>query len=990
MHDFLTVAIPFAHEHADAVDAELDRLGNPAEKPVRDVLRGAGVHFMSMCVVRGGSEHQTYLVLEGSCDHDLATVIAQTFSQPFRKALEAASIRRHDEVDLLRLCRRHTVRVRSGPFGTPGLNFTGTPSMSVDRIRKEYLLSRRVREIIESTPRSGTALRILEATREEIQKDEELAPLLTPEETPILDPVPVGGIPLAKVVLRALIAFGWPYALLVLVVSGLIGVLAGILTVPLIGVVAGLVLVLVGIVGFVVLLGWLYSMLRRQEEADVPDDSTLDANVLGEVLRRESKTAQNHLGGATTMKPGFLRRLTIRIVFWVIGNTAPYRSRPGFLGELGTIHFARWVLLPGTDKLLFFSNYGGSWESYLEDFITKAHGGLTGVWSNTMGFPRTKNLFGDGATDGDRFKRWARRYQWPTRFWYSAYPHLTTARIRLNAAIRQGLATASTEDEASDWISCFGSRPRGNSVIETPEVQSIMFGGMASLPHAECLLLSLPDDVSRAKEWLKTVEPLVSFGDHKPRGEALILSLTSSGLTKMGCGPEILREFPIAFQQGMSTPHRAAMLGDTGEDKPSAWLWGHGDKTVDVALLVYADSQEKLDSRAASLVDLIESHQGAVVHRIDTEDMTPGETARERFGFADGISQPIIRGTKRWTSESDPSHVVEPGEIMLGYRDNRGFVPITPTVKAPLDPDNILPVARANAPDTELPNFTDAGGTSPRDLGRNGSFLVIRQLQQHKEQFDQYLSEAAAQLVSHPAMPAGLTASQREHWIAAKMVGRWRDGTSLVRFPNRPGNGWDCDEDANDGIGCAHSGESTDVIPPDNSFLLGADDPLGFRCPFGAHIRRSNPRESMKPGSDEQLVITNRHRILRMGRNYVGGESDPDERGLLFMCLNADIERQFEFIQQTWAMSPHFHGLDGEVDPILGRGGKSGRLTIPTPDGPILVSGMNDFVTTRGGGYFFMPGRRAIWYLTGEIPAEQHSWVMQEVKLSEDKGSAVK
>lgn len=114
------------------------------------------------------------------------------------------------------------------------------------------------------------------------------------------------------------------------------------------------------------------------------------------------------------MQAGLLRGLTLRIAFWVIGQMATKRFRPGFLGDISTIHYARWLRLPKTNKLLFFSNYGGSWESYLEDFITKASGGLTAAWSNTVGFPRTENLFFKGAVDGDRFKRWARRQQQPT------------------------------------------------------------------------------------------------------------------------------------------------------------------------------------------------------------------------------------------------------------------------------------------------------------------------------------------------------------------------------------------------------------------------------------------------------------------------------------------------------------------------------------------------------------------------------------------------
>ncbi len=94
---------------------------------------------------------------------------------------------------------------------------------------------------------------------------------------------------------------------------------------------------------------------------------------------------------------------------------------------------------PGTPDLILLSNYDGRWEGYLEDSITKAHTGLTGVWSNSLFFPRTENLVNKGATDGERFKWHARRSIVPTRFWYSAYPDLTTRVIRANAEIRRGL-----------------------------------------------------------------------------------------------------------------------------------------------------------------------------------------------------------------------------------------------------------------------------------------------------------------------------------------------------------------------------------------------------------------------------------------------------------------------------------------------------------------------------------------------------------------------
>src|SRR5262249_27674023 len=162
------------------------------------------------------------------------------------------------------------------------------------------------------------------------------------------------------------------------------------------------------------------------------------------------------------------------------------------------------------------------------------------------------------------------------------------------------------------------------------------------------------------------------------------------------------------------------------------------------------------------------------------------------------------------------------------------------------------------------------------------------------DKFEAFVKRAA----SEPAVTAlqlkhGVT---HEDWVAAKMVGRWKDGTSLVRNPHGPG--------------------SAGGAVPDNDFVFGLEDADGLRCPFGAHIRRANPRESLDPSAPEGVEITNRHRILRVGRGYRAGENR-EKRGLMFMCLNADIERQFEFIQQTWVRAPSFHGLEKEVDPLV-------------------------------------------------------------------------
>jgi deferrochelatase/peroxidase EfeB len=248
------------------------------------------------------------------------------------------------------------------------------------------------------------------------------------------------------------------------------------------------------------------------------------------------------------------------------------------------------------------------------------------------------------------------------------------------------------------------------------------------------------------------------------------------------------------------------------------------------------------------------------------------------------------------------------------------------------DPDNLLAETGFHV--------AHEGATRPRNLGLNGTFLVVRQLEQHVDAFNAFLARAAGCPEVREAAPSGVAC---EEWVAAKMVGRWRDGTSLVRHPHRPG-----------AAGGGH---------PDNDFLFGVEDPDGLRCPFGAHVRRANPRDSFEPGSSTQLSITDRHRILRVGRVYEPGNGRTDP-GLLFMCVNADIERQFEFVQQSWVRAPGFHGLENEVDPIFARSGEApAAMTVPTPHGPIALRGMADFVTLIGSGYFFLPGRRALRFL---------------------------
>jgi Dyp-type peroxidase family len=184
-----------------------------------------------------------------------------------------------------------------------------------------------------------------------------------------------------------------------------------------------------------------------------------------------------------------------------------------------------------------------------------------------------------------------------------------------------------------------------------------------------------------------------------------------------------------------------------------------------------------------------------------------------------------------------------------------------------------------------------------------------------------------------------------EDLLAAKLIGRWRDGTPLDASPDRPDPALAADPDRN------------------NTFDYG-DDQLGYRCPIGAHTRRANPRLSLP--FDGKLV--NRHRLIRRGLPYgpalpEGAADDGVDRGVMFACFQADLERQFEFIQSQWLNDGNAFRLGTDKDPLLGDNDGTGKFTIHgTP--PVFLAPMSRLVTTVGGEYFFAPGINGLAYLS--------------------------
>jgi len=989
-HALITIIARIDPDRVVDVEATIDALQNPAREDIRAALDKHedgehGTHFASLHAFRSQDGKRAYIAFEFSADGPEDEAL-ERIDRQIGEYLRPVFMQANDWKDggeLLAYLRGHRVTPGNGWFSDPGLVFAGTPGLTVGRIWREAKLAARVTSLLAEQPAHLDALARVEEVRKKIANETDFKQALNPATSTPPFETPSQGTLVGHLAVSFAKIYLWPVVLLLLIVALALGAVAAygkICFWPMVGAglsgifcalwyglwIALLLLVIVAAIG--------YALLRKAEDNDSLEERSCPPVTLAAMFERENARgyAQNHMISITQRKPGVIRWVTSRLVFWIVGEFATTYYRPGFLSNIGTIHFARWVTVPGEPDILFFSNYDASWESYLEDFITRAHAGLTAVWSNSIGFPRSKNLFQDGATDGERFKRYARQSMVPTRFWYSAYPQLTTTIIRTNAEIRRGLSGSMTEDEAIRWLALFGSAARPVSKLVSSEIQSLVFGGLGFMEFGTCLLFDLPEHVPAARKWLALVFPHIAFNDgHRLERNAVVtLAIGARGLKRLGLPEQGLATIPFAFLDGMTTPARSRILGDIDGNAPQHWTWGR--EQPDVALLIYGKSQSDVDALATTLISAGTSAGMAAPHRIPLKQVSEDKT--EAFGFVDGISQPVIRGTYKGLRNADPIHLVEPGEFILGYPDNRGNMPPGPTLAAIADPKNQLPLVGEDS------GFDSTVVERDRDLGFNGTFLVIRQLEQDVEGFNNYCDEEARRLRGRLPPPYEIT----KEFIAAKLIGRWKDGSSLTRYQyesrieaSRRGP-----QQLNETMR-ARTAKQAPIESPvkaaptrtpegvpapptrkiaDNDFLFGTEDPEGVRCPFGAHIRRANPRDSLDPGSNDQIAISNRHRIMRVGRRYEGRHGEKE--GLLFMCLNGDIERQFEFVQQTWLMSPSFHGLSCEKDPVLGDGehGACG-FTVPSRHGPIALAAMPAFVTTKGGGYFFMPGKRLIQYL---------------------------
>ena len=441
--------------------------------------------------------------------------------------------------------------------------------------------------------------------------------------------------------------------------------------------------------------------------------------------------------------------------------------------------------------------------------------------------------------------------------------------------------------------------------------------------NARHIALAIPEAAGgRAflAELVSDEEPTVTNSiewDSKP-SYCLNLGVSWPGLRALGVGDPTLAAFPDAFRDGAAARatapdpdvQRGVGLGDVGASAPSNWsLGGSSSPEVHLILSLFTDEHRhpRRERLSRTLRDRIEHHGLRAVWTADADALPDG---RVHFGYRDGIAQPRIDGAPG-RQPQDMQPLLPAGDFLLGA----GLV--------------------------NSWGGNHLGGI-PAALGDNGIYAAFRILEQDCAALEAVLDRWSGEF-----------ALDRE-WLAAKLMGRWRSGASLVTHPENP-DPVPADADLN----------RFDYAPsPEHPLYF--DDAEGHRCPAGSHVRRLNPR------SGPAMGLRGTRRVLRRGMPY-GPPYDPAkpgdgiERGLIGLFMCGDLELQYEFVLRVWANQDiGAPGLRGTREPIVGaQPGDSGQFVIPVPDRrqAITLSGLPTLSCTRGSVYTLMPGLGGLRYL---------------------------
>lgn len=468
-------------------------------------------------------------------------------------------------------------------------------------------------------------------------------------------------------------------------------------------------------------------------------------------------------------------------------------------------------------------------------------------------------------------------------------------------------------------------------MFDLSDLQGNVLRGYKDKPYVRYLILEIADRVA-ARRWLAAAisgrdhdVPQITSGDWgkaKPQ-TCFNIGLTYEGLRALGLPGSSLAMFPNEFIEGMTA--RALKLGDVGASAPDTWPSPFNEpKRIHLIATIYAENVEQLDQvqqraldrNALTLLGMREGYNfdGDFVH----------------FGYRDNIMQPRFEGIHDPERHADGQPLAPLGTVLLGH------------------PTNLEGL------EWRVPQ--------PAQLGHNGTFNAFRVLKQDVVGFETYLDQAASDLLAHPNVdevlppgaemkvcevfkiePPSRPAALREI-VAANLCGRWRDGTPLALSAD---------------------------MPDANVDRAKFDYDENSRCPYGAHIRRCNPRG----GHIVQRVANNSRRLIRRGVPYGpayvrdqssdAGKSEP-ERGLLGNFIGASLGAQFEAMSCDWLnLGLQDPRITGSNDPITGTNDPATSwFDLPLKSGgTIRLRGLPEFVTTRGGAYTFLPSLSAIRYL---------------------------
>jgi deferrochelatase/peroxidase EfeB len=429
--------------------------------------------------------------------------------------------------------------------------------------------------------------------------------------------------------------------------------------------------------------------------------------------------------------------------------------------------------------------------------------------------------------------------------------------------------------------------------------------------------------ITTGEDWHVGLEPgpadnLADPPRHKP-DYCLNLGITWPGLVAL----EIKDRVPtLSFKSFDSflagAAERANLVGDTGASAPATWVGGFGKGNDHVLVTLHAISPEAMSTYSDRLSSLFsEGDAFKEIWRTDgmawiqMVDGKPAPCAKVPFGYTDGISMTTIRGgPERYTP--DHQQPCEPWLFVLQDGAKNYFVP------------------------------------EPRELGLNGSFACFKMIMTDVVGFENFLQSNKDKI--DPEL------------LAAKMCGRWRNGTPLELSP-----------ETDSPLG----GISTEQL--NNYGYVNADgsgDPRGLRCPVGAHMRRVNPRDQPVTGQGEPGGSNNTHRLIRRGLPYgpiydAAQPYDGIERGLLGYFINASLENQYEFVLAHWVNDGEFAGavrLDPKSkDPMIGTQDPTESVfVIPQANGspPIKITGFSTFTRTKAAAYCFLPSITAVKFIS--------------------------